>query len=311
MPKRSNNFQGLIHHIYKHTADAKVRVTESAELKERGSDAMREIDVLLEFEMAGVPIRIAVETHDHARVDDIQWIDELIGRFRDLEVDKVVAVSAAGFSGGASAKARANGIETMTLREAHNTDWPAEFRQLGLGRVLSKCTPTGVAFLTEPDWPGPVDPVRVIDSLLGETDFPTFVDRVLTQLEPELNERFWSEMPRGELTSAQLLEGLTFEASITRGGILLVPADGIPRKMLSFDLRVHVAVRLERVPIRRHLLGSVGVVSSVMALGGANVNVSLAHSPEKGLSAPLVQPLESRRRKPAPQRSPQDDPDSQ
>src|SRR5688572_759202 len=105
MPKRTNDFQKLIHYIYSQMVPEGATVTESALLRERSSLAKREVDILIEYEIAGTKLRIAVECRDRSRKDDIEWIDGLIGKYRDLEVDKVIAVSNSGFSSDAIEKA--------------------------------------------------------------------------------------------------------------------------------------------------------------------------------------------------------------
>jgi hypothetical protein len=61
-------------------ASLDAKVTESALLKERDSDAKREVDILIEDEVAGVKVRIAVETRDRSRPDTLEWIDGLVGK---------------------------------------------------------------------------------------------------------------------------------------------------------------------------------------------------------------------------------------
>ena len=65
---------------------------------------------------------IAVECRDRARPADIEWIDALIGKYDDMPVNRVVAVSRMGFTSGAKKKASENGIIYWTLEEAHQQD---------------------------------------------------------------------------------------------------------------------------------------------------------------------------------------------
>src|SRR5262245_6390790 len=111
MPKRTNEFQKLITRIYARLVPEGGWVCESAMVKERGGRTEREVDVLLTHRAFGTVLRIAVECHDRKRHDDIEWIDSLIGKYKDLEVDKVIAVSASGFSRAAQEKADANRID--------------------------------------------------------------------------------------------------------------------------------------------------------------------------------------------------------
>jgi hypothetical protein len=135
MPKRTNDFQKLIKRIYEQIADKDDKVTESALVKENRSSTEREIDILLEKRMFGTSIKIAVECRGRERKDDIEWIDGLIGKFRDLDIQKVIAVSRSGFSPSAIEKANENHIDVLTLREALEKDWSKEFIRLGIGQI--------------------------------------------------------------------------------------------------------------------------------------------------------------------------------
>lgn len=148
MPKRTNTFQKLITQIYSQMATSDERVTESALVREPTGETEREIDILLEKKIFGIDIRIAVECRGRSHKDDIQWIDGLIGKYRNLPIDKVVAVSKSGFSKGAEEKAQANGIDTLTLLQALETDWPSEFTRLGIARVTRRDDPHRVILYT-------------------------------------------------------------------------------------------------------------------------------------------------------------------
>src|SRR5438874_1382713 len=100
MPKRTTPFQRLVARMYEQLAGPDGHVEESATLKERDCGTGREVDVLLTKTIFGVQIRIAVETRERSAKDDITWIDELIGKYRDLFVNKIVAISESGFSNG-------------------------------------------------------------------------------------------------------------------------------------------------------------------------------------------------------------------
>lgn len=118
MPKRTNEFQKLIAAIESQLAPIGAVVTESKLLKERWSNTEREIDVAIETTIGQHVVLIAIECRDHKRPADIDWIDALIGKYRDLPVEKKVAVSRSGFTRGAIEKARQVNITTVTLEDA-------------------------------------------------------------------------------------------------------------------------------------------------------------------------------------------------
>ena len=95
MPRRTNTFQQMIRYIYEKMVAKGGRVTESALIRERDGGTEREIDVLLEQDVAGIPVRIALECRRRRCKDDIGWIDCLIGKYNKLEpaIARAVAVS--------------------------------------------------------------------------------------------------------------------------------------------------------------------------------------------------------------------------
>jgi len=123
MPKRTNDFQQLVLRIYVALAGTSATVEESALLKERNSDAHREVDVLVTTIVAGHSIRVAIECRDHSKDQDISWVDSLIGKYANLDIHKIIAVSHTGYSAAAEQKATQHDIELLTLQEAQEADW--------------------------------------------------------------------------------------------------------------------------------------------------------------------------------------------
>ena len=134
MSKQTNAFQKLIYHIHSKIENTGAKVVESASLIEKNivEPIAREIDVLIEKEVNGKIAKIAIECRDRSDKDDIQWIDCLIGKYKNLEVHKVIAVSNSGFSRAAFLKAKANEIELKTIDEALQINFSDEFHKLGL-----------------------------------------------------------------------------------------------------------------------------------------------------------------------------------
>lgn len=123
MPKRSNDFQELIKTIYEQIVPQGGSVTESGMVLDKEAEILREVDILVEYRYAGHKFRFIVECRDRSRAETIEWVDSLIGKSKSLNVNKVIAVSSKGFASTAEKKAMENGIETLTLEEAKETDW--------------------------------------------------------------------------------------------------------------------------------------------------------------------------------------------
>jgi hypothetical protein len=149
MPKRSNLFQRIVEALYAALRPDGGTVTESAELLERTSGIKREVDILAETSAYGTSIRVAVEVRGRSKKDDIQWIDALVGKCRDLPVDKIIAVSASGFSLAARAKAHSANIELIAASDVPHHDWPGVFHRLGIA-MLSRSDRVDVQFTTKP-----------------------------------------------------------------------------------------------------------------------------------------------------------------
>jgi hypothetical protein len=123
MPKRTNEFQKLIALIYQKITPLGGKVTESGMVYDKDAKILREVDILIEHQYAGHDIKIMVECRDRTRKDTVEWIDGLIGKSKSLDVNKIVAVSRKGFAKPTLEKARANGVDVLTLEEARDADW--------------------------------------------------------------------------------------------------------------------------------------------------------------------------------------------
>lgn len=127
MPARSNEFQRIVKYIYEQISDG-ATVTESGMLRERDGTE-REVDILIEWKFAGTDLQMAVECRDYTRQQNIQWVDQLIGKYKDLKVNKIIAVSSSKFYLPAKRKAGEHGIEVITVNEALTKDWRAEIER--------------------------------------------------------------------------------------------------------------------------------------------------------------------------------------
>lgn len=221
-------------------------VEESAFLQEP-SGAEREVDILLTKHVYGVQIRIAVECRDRSAVDDITWIDGLIGKYRDLPVNKIVAVSATGFSAAALQKSATAGIEALTCKEALEADWPAELVKLQIGLVNRTDHPVGIGFsILEFSEPVPrnaeYDPslAECLDSNLKAIG--SLIDVARSHYDKhlvEINERLIEVLPKNgceleALTEQKLLWNLEFRLS----EIVFVRLDGELKEIYSMSIHL-------------------------------------------------------------------------
>ena len=73
-----------------------------------------------------------VECRDHQSRQDVQWIEELIGRRASLRADAIIAVSSSGFTEGALRKAKQFGIIPRDLRKLTEREVQGWGRQITL-----------------------------------------------------------------------------------------------------------------------------------------------------------------------------------
>jgi hypothetical protein len=130
MPKRSNEFQSLIFHIESLLVGSDWTVTESMLVKdlEDGDDV--EIDVAIQGSVGGHSFLIALECRDHSRKQGKEWVRELIGKYKSLPVDKVIAVSRGGFTASVETLARNNRITLLSPRQIDTLEWHSMFKDL-------------------------------------------------------------------------------------------------------------------------------------------------------------------------------------
>ena len=157
MPKRSNLFQNVVADLYAQLGGTDISVTESAILTDSDGQP-REVDILVEANLAGVQLRIGIECQDRGRKAGVSWIEELYGKKMSLGLNKVVAVSRSGFAKTAIDKAERWGIDTKTPAEAEQTNWQTEIVRITPALVYRTIDIVEMAVWTGPLLPEPVGP---------------------------------------------------------------------------------------------------------------------------------------------------------
>ena len=101
-------------------------MTESALVPDKFDiDKRVEVDVLVETDRGGVPIRIGFEATDSSRRAIQPWVRSMVQKHKDLRIDKTVLVSKSGFTKPAAALAAKHGAEAVTFDAAATVDWNA------------------------------------------------------------------------------------------------------------------------------------------------------------------------------------------
>ena len=82
---------------------------------------------------------------ERARVADVTWVESMCGKHRSLPTDKLVSVSASGFTKPALDKAKHENVEALTVDDALDVDWGryaelVDGGYLGLVEIKYSCT---------------------------------------------------------------------------------------------------------------------------------------------------------------------------
>jgi hypothetical protein len=118
-PKPSDLFEQRIHRVHELLEGEGATVTWDEHLSDPdNAEQPRQIDVTVRRDGAVT----LVECRIHRRPQDVQWIEELIGRRISLNAVGVVAVSSSGFTEGARRKAAAHQVELRDLAELSDDD---------------------------------------------------------------------------------------------------------------------------------------------------------------------------------------------
>ncbi len=126
MPRRTNQWQELIHAIQLQLADG-AQVTESKELTNRVTGRKREVDILVEAEVGGHTMTIGIECKagesKSSRPVDVEWVERMIQKHAHLPIHKTVLVAESGFTPQAIELATWSRVDVLTLGDAMATDW--------------------------------------------------------------------------------------------------------------------------------------------------------------------------------------------
>src|SRR4051812_15043527 len=81
------------------------------------SKSMREIDVSLRATVGSATILVVVECRDREGRQDVNWIEQIVGKRDDVGANQAVAVARDGFTSGATNYAEQNGVLLRTIEE--------------------------------------------------------------------------------------------------------------------------------------------------------------------------------------------------
>ncbi len=108
-------FQKLVARIEHTMAPAGAVVRSPDRIPDVDTGQMREVDATVRYTVGTVPILIAFECRRRGDREDVTWIEQLATKHRSIRASRVIAVSAAGFTGPAVEKALRLGIDLRTV----------------------------------------------------------------------------------------------------------------------------------------------------------------------------------------------------
>lgn len=192
----SSDLEQLVSRIHRLIEPEGATVTWNKTLSDPDTGQLRQIDGVIE--RGGK--RIHVECRDHKGPQNVQWVEELIGRRQSLNADSIIGVSTAGFTKPAVDKAAAHGVilrELSAMTDKEIASWgnyvniSSKFVQLKELKVTLRVPGSQIANITaQPELriPGerlhPV--ILILDNLTREAHDSFFPDRD-TRLNAEVN----------------------------------------------------------------------------------------------------------------------------
>jgi hypothetical protein len=197
----------------------------------------------------------------------------LVGKYRDLEVNKIVAVSKSGFSEGAQDKATFNRIDILTLEEALEKDWPSEFTKLGIGTITRNDIPKDVSLITEPLLTNPVSFSTVLLTEEGES-ISTLEEAAfeIYQLRKDnVTEMISSQIPSSFKTLADVQSGFgSIEIPFTLTVPVFVDDGGRRAKVTQIIVNMICTLSFKEYDAQRYVLGDKQITQSVLTDATSN-----------------------------------------
>lgn len=286
MPKRTNEFQQLVHAIHR-LLEPSAKVSESMYLQDQATGEQREVDVVVETETDGHKRLTSIECRDRGRLADVGWVEAMLGKHRDLPTDDLILVSHNGFTPQALQKARHYHVRALSLTEAVNADWT---------QIVGKLSHVYIPFLAA----NPLQCVIVYARYYANSDMPAVPlesmlfdgdDRPLGTLD-QIGWAIVRDSAVGQdiMTRKEGKAG-AYPATVT----YTVPTDSYVfdakgARHIVLELRYRIMFRIsQRHPVRlsHGSLGDVPVAFGELTAHGADIGVTVIEPKGQSLSADL------------------------
>lgn len=117
MPRKGRGLEKLVALLEENLGPKGIKVKSPDYIKGCKSKSAREVDVSLRSQIGSSDILVIVECRDRKDTEDVDWIEQLSKKRRDVGADKAMAVSSTGFSSGAINMAEDEDVELRTLED--------------------------------------------------------------------------------------------------------------------------------------------------------------------------------------------------
>jgi hypothetical protein len=145
--KKSEQFERQIARIHKLVEEEPSQVTWNDRRPDPDNPTqLRQIDITIQRDGKTTHIECRI----HKAPQDVQWIEELIGRRLSLKADAVIAVSSSGYTDGAIKKAKQFHIPLRTLQQLTDDEISLWGRATTVRAIFYEFTDTIIAFTFPP-----------------------------------------------------------------------------------------------------------------------------------------------------------------
>lgn len=291
MPPQTNEFQKIVYLIKKHSATGGATVNESKDLYDSAAEKKREVDVVIERIAGEERTIIGIECTKLKQKADVEWVERMLGKHRDLPTDVLILYSYRGFSKAAIKKAA---HYRKTIIAMQTLDDSSADRLFG-----------GVSSL----WikHGQLTPTKVIIRVLAQDDLPAenvfpYPDLAIYNAarEPQIKPRDYVPwllqqpfaMPEFLKMADQTHKGFTLRMSPATdywGNRLYVLKNDVTPNVLRLIDSIEITGKAEfftaPVPIEHGKLGEDTVAWGTMSLGEKRLIVVASKDPSREMTA--------------------------
>lgn len=181
--KSSAQFERQVRRIYELLLDSEAEVTWDDHIPDPDNPGqLRQIDITIRRDEKFT----LVECRKQRARQDVQWVEELIGRRTSLRADAVIAVSGSGFTVGALRKAEQHGIIARELQQLTDEEVKNWGRQVSLTLYFIQYSDLEASFVFNRESVGRLDTDRVGCELRSHPVWQTLFNAAADTLGHEL-----------------------------------------------------------------------------------------------------------------------------